>query len=104
MGTKPRVSGVPEKLMKDRYIWGLGQQRPPHGSKYKLKLGDEEELGKRSLEGYRPESRLCGGRWESHAHKLPVPRDPWGADGHPQQRHWPTRCHADGQSSSSIVT
>ena len=37
--------------MRGSYIWGMGQQRPPHGSKYKLKLGGEEELGKRSLEG-----------------------------------------------------
>ena len=39
MGTNPGGwQGCQEKLMKDRYIWGLGQQRPPHGSKYKLKL------------------------------------------------------------------
>lgn len=91
--------------MKDRYIWGLEQQRPPHGSKYKLKLGGMRRSWGRGPGRLRvPESRLTVvAAGESHALASGA-QTHGGSDGHPQQRHWPTRCHMDGQSSSSIVT
>lgn len=92
--------------MRGSYIWGMGQQRPPHGSKYKLKLGGEEELGKRSLEGCGYQETGCVvARWgEPCSEASGALRLGGGTDGHDQQRHSPTCCHTEGLSSCGIFT
>lgn len=69
-------------------------------------MGDEEELGKKSLEGcgYQETGYVVAHWGEPCSEVSGALRLVGGTDDHDQQRHSPTCCHTEGLSSSGIVT